>query len=335
MAWQEFSRGKRKKPDVQKFEYNLEDNIFQLHQELKTKTYQHSNYKSFYVQDPKLKRIHKASVKDRVLHHAVFRALYPLFDESFIFDSYSCRLSKGNHKAMDRLERFARKVSENNHRNIFALKCDIKKFFATIDHNVLFIILKRKIKNNSAVWLLEQITSSFLSDRSVSVNKKGVPIGNLTSQLFANIYLNELDRFLKQELKVKYYLRYTDDFLIISDNKECLEKTISEIILFLKEKLLLAIHEEKTKIRKTRQGIDFLGYVVFQKHRLVRTKTKKRIFRKLDKRHQNLEDGLISEKSFNQSLQSYLGVLKHCKGYKIKKKILSLMDGYHNILRCG
>jgi len=117
LAWQEFHRGKKNKPDVQKFEYNLEDNIFELHQELKIKTYRHSHYTSFYIQDPKLRHIHKANVRDRVLHHAVFRILYPIFDKSFIFDSYSCRLEKGTHKAIDRLQKFAIKVSRNNTKN--------------------------------------------------------------------------------------------------------------------------------------------------------------------------------------------------------------------------
>ncbi|MBU2214252.1 hypothetical protein KJ996_06500, partial [Patescibacteria group bacterium] len=143
LAWREFRRGKKNKQDVQQFEYNLEDNIFQLYQELRTKTYTHSNYKSFYIQDPKLRHIHKACVRDRVSHHAVFRILYPVFDLNFIFDSYSCRINKGAHRAVSRLQRFARKVSKNNTQNCYILKCDIRKFFDSIDHDILISLIER------------------------------------------------------------------------------------------------------------------------------------------------------------------------------------------------
>ena len=129
MAWKEFKKGKRKKVDVQEFEFNLEDNLFQLHRELKDRTYQHSNYTAFSVNDPKPRKIHKAIVRDRVLHHAIFRILYPIFDKGFIFDLYSCRIGKGTRRAVNRLEKFCRKLSRNNTKNIFALKCDIKRFF--------------------------------------------------------------------------------------------------------------------------------------------------------------------------------------------------------------
>src|SRR3989344_2406155 len=128
LAWKEFKKGKSKKKDIQEFEFNLEDNLFQLHQELKDKIYRHSPYTAFYITDPKLRHIHKACVRDRILHHAVFRILYPIFDRQFIFDSYSCRLGKGTHRAITRLKSFCQKLSQNNSRNIFALKCDIKKF---------------------------------------------------------------------------------------------------------------------------------------------------------------------------------------------------------------
>jgi retron-type reverse transcriptase len=209
-AWQEFSDGKMKKKDVLEFRSRLEDNIFELRQELKSKTYQHSNYIAFSVCDPKLRRIHKAGVKDRVLHHAIFRILYPIFDSSFIFDSYSCRIEKGTHRAVKRLEKFCRKLSQNNSRNIFALKCDIKKFFDSIDQNILLERIKRKIINVDTIWLVEKIIKSF---------PRGLPLGNVTSQIFANIYLNELDQFVKHKLREKYYLRYCDDFIILSTDE--------------------------------------------------------------------------------------------------------------------
>ena len=312
MAWREFSAGKTRKADVLEFKFNLEDNLFQLHWELREKTYQHFHYTAFSVCDPKLRRIHKACVRDRVLHHAVFRILYPIFDKSFIFDSYSCRLDKGTHRAVARLKNFCRKLSRNNARNIFALKCDVRKFFDSIDRKILLGIIRKKIQDENAIWLIEKIIQSF---------EPGLPLGNVTSQLFANIYLNELDQFAKHGLKEKYYLRYCDDFLILNEDKEYLEKLVFPIGNFLKEKLGLDLHPDKIIIRRFRQGVDFLGYVVLPHHIILRTNTKRRILRKIRGNKFLLREDLISEEAFNQSLQSYLGILKHCQGYNIKKQI--------------
>src|SRR3989344_1133363 len=182
------------------------DNLFLAWREFKrgkTKTYQCADYTSFYVKDPKLRHIHKATIRDRVLRHAVFRVLYSIFDKHFIHDSYSCRLDKGTHKAVDNLEKYCRKLSQNNQLNIFTLKCDVRKFFDSIDQNILLRIIKDKIEDENAVWLIQKIITSFQKS-----NGKGLPLGNVTSQLFSNIYLNELDQFVKHNLKIKYYVRY-------------------------------------------------------------------------------------------------------------------------------
>ncbi len=170
-SWREFRRGKRKKLDVQVFERNLEDNLFKLHWELKGKTYRHSNYTSFYITDPKLRKIHKAEVRDRIVHHAIYRVLYPIFDQSFIYDSFSCRIKKGTHNAVNRLEKFSRKVSKNYTGSCLALKCDIKKFFDSIDHQILFELIQKKIRNADALWLIHKIIGSF---DSRSRNKFGM-----------------------------------------------------------------------------------------------------------------------------------------------------------------
>lgn len=308
-----------KKKDVLEFKANLEDNIFHLHHELKCKTYRHSDYTAFSVYDPKPRKIHKATVKDRVLHHAVFRILYSIFDKSFIFDSYSCRIGKGTHRAVARLEKFCRRLSWNNHKNIFALKCDVRKFFASVDQDILLEIIKRKVKDAGAIWLVKKIVRSF---------PKGLPLGNVTSQLFANIYLNDLDQFVKHNLKEKYYLRYCDDFVISGESEKDLLKLINPISNFLERKLKLDLHSDKIILRKYRQGADFLGYIVLPHHRILRTKTKRRMFKKLRAKSDDLHNGLISGKSFSQSLQSYLGILKHCKGYQIKKKINKVISSY-------
>lgn len=161
MSWKEFRKEKRKKADVQEFERNLEDNLFSLHLELKNKTYQHSDYTSFYITDPKSRHIHKACVKDRIVHHAIYRVLYPMFDPIFVDDSYSCRNKKGTHKAVKRLEKFSRIVSHNYNKSCWALKCDIKKYFASVNHQILFGLIKNKIQDKDVLWLIFEIISSF------------------------------------------------------------------------------------------------------------------------------------------------------------------------------
>jgi len=183
--------------------------------------WQHSHYTAFNVCDPKLRRIHKACVRDRVLHHAVFRVLYPIFDKSFIFDSYSCRAEKGTHRAVNRLEKFCRQLSQNNARSIFALKCDVKKFFDSVDQGILLGLTRKRITDEKALRLISNIIGSFEKDKG-----RGLPLGNVTSQLFANIYLNELDQFVKHNLRIRHYLRYCDDFMILGENREYLEDAL-------------------------------------------------------------------------------------------------------------
>lgn len=173
LGWKEFRRGKRKKQDVQEFEKHFEDRLFQLHYDLKNKTYRHSYYTSFYITDPKLRHIHKACVKDRIVHHAVYRVLYLIFDKTFIFDSYSCRIGKGTHKAVSRLEKFTRKVSKNYTQPCWALKCDIKVFFDSVDHLILFELIKKKIQDHETLNLIWNIISSF-SSRERERERRGV-----------------------------------------------------------------------------------------------------------------------------------------------------------------
>ncbi|MGH8916864.1 MAG: reverse transcriptase domain-containing protein, partial [Actinomycetes bacterium] len=222
-AWKEFRLGKGKRLDVQEFERYLEDNLFDLHKSLEKKTYRHGGYHAFYVQDPKRRHIHKAQVKDRIVHHLLYQYLYSLFDKTFIYDSYSCRVEKGTHKGVERLAQFSRIVSRNYSSTCWALKCDIRKFFASVDHQILLTLLKDKKEDSDILWLLSQIIDSFQSDRGKG---SGIPLGNLTSQVFANIYMNELDQFVKHTLKIKYYIRYADDFVLLSNNKDDLLKLI-------------------------------------------------------------------------------------------------------------
>ncbi len=320
-AWDKFKSDKQKRRDVQQFEWRLEENIFQLHRNLKYCRYKHGAYSSFYIQDSKQRHIHKATVQDRILHHAVFAILNPIFEPTFISNSFSCRIGKGTHKGINILEKLTRKISNNTFKLCFVLKCDIRKFFETIDHRILLNIIRRRIKDNNALWLLEEIVESFSSQYSTIFNQKGLPLGNLTSQLFANIYLNEFDQFVKHKLKIKHYIRYTDDFVIVADDKPYLENLINIIRSFLLDKLVLELHPKKITIRKFHQGIDFLGYIVLPHYRRLRTKTRQRIFRKLKERVKEYKKDTISKQTLEQSLQSYLGVLSHANTYELSNEL--------------
>jgi len=275
LAWDHFVRGKRKKKDVIAFQFCLADNLVQLQKELTLKTYEHGEYSAFNISDPKPRNIHKALVRDRVVHHLIYKELYWYFHERFIFDSYSCRKYKGTHKALDRFKVFAGKVSKNHTKTCYVLKCDIRKFFASIDQSVMMKLLDRHIEDPDIKWLIGQVLKSF----SATASGIGLPLGNLTSQLLVNIYMHEFDMFVKQELRAKYYIRYADDFVILSEDKEYLENLLPKIEYFLKEKLHLSLHPDKVFIQTYASGVDFLGWVHFPYHRQIRTTTKRKIIK--------------------------------------------------------
>ena len=288
-------------------------NVLELHQELATGTYQHGNYHHFKISDPKPRDIHKATVRDRLVHHALHRKLYPFFDRTFINDSYSCRKEKGTHKAMNRFRTFAHKVSKNNTRTCWVLKCDIRKFFASIDQNILLSIVNEYISDKSIQTLIGNIVRSFNS----GIEGKGLPLGNLTSQLLVNIYMNEFDQFAKHKLKEKYYIRYSDDFVFLSSNRERLVSLLPHIRAFLNNRLNLELHPNKVFIKTLVSGVDFLGWVHFHDHRVLRTATKRRMFRRITE-----TDGK------KETMQSYLSLLSHGNAYKLRQQVecLSKID---------
>ncbi len=286
-------------------------NIISLHTDLSSKTYKHSEYQSFNISDPKPRNIHKASVRDRLLHHAIYRVLYPYFDKKFIADSYSCRLNRGTHKAMNRFREFSYKVSKNNTKQCWILKCDIRKFFASIDQDILMNILEKHIQDTDTLWLLNEVISSFHTNPTgLAYGVTGLPLGNLTSQLLVNVYMNEFDQYVKQELRVKYYIRYADDFVILSQNKNHLIYNLRYIVRYLNNELKLSLHPSKVSIKTLNSGVDFLGWIHFPNHRILRTNTKRRMMKKL------------RENGDYQIKQSYFGLLKHGNTYKLKQKML-------------
>jgi len=310
-AWKEFIRGKRFRKDVQEFERDLMKNIISLHKDLVSKKYKHRPYQAFNISDPKPRNIHKASVRDRLLHHALYRSLYPFFDRTFTSHSYSCRRNKGTHKAIDAFRSFAYKTSKNHTKTVWVLKGDIRKFFASIDHSILIKILESYIPDKDIVWVISEIVSSFHSTKE----GVGLPLGNLTSQLLVNIYMNKFDQFVKHKLKATHYVRYADDFAILSRDKEWLENLIPRMNEYLWNELKLEMHPNKIAIRTVASGVDFLGWVLFPDHRIVRTVTKNRLFRSM--RESEYQD---------ESVQSCLGLLSHSNAKGLIQRVLKYSE---------
>jgi len=306
-AWDDFVRGKRKKRDVQEFGFRLMDNIFELHSELVSFRYKHSEYWAFKINDPKPRDIHKASVRDILLHHAIYRKLYPFFDRTFVDASYSCRKRKGTHKACDRFAAMLRSVGGNNTCTVWVLQCDVRKFFASIDHQILFSVLRTRISDKKILWLLYQVVGSFSS----GIGNTGLPLGNLTSQLLVNIYMNEFDQFVKHTLRARYYIRYADDFAIVSTDRIELVEILDRSRCFLLEKLKLELHPSKVSLKTFVSGVDFLGWVHFPHHRILRASTKKWVFRRL------------RENPSRETVDSYRGMLSHGNAHKLEVKVVA------------
>jgi RNA-directed DNA polymerase len=304
-SWDRFAHGKRNKADVQKYARNLEENIFGLQDDLATNRYRHGTYEPFIVNDPKRRQIHKANVQDRIVHQAVFDIIEPFFEKRFIHDSFSCRKGKGTHAGVGRLRKFLGQASKNNTLPVYALKCDIKGFFASVDHGELLDLLSNFVTDEKVLNLLEEIINSF----SV-IEGKGIPLGNLTSQLFANVYMHEFDWFVKHGLRQKHYIRYCDDFVIVGTDRQHLVQLVDPIEKFLLNELKLRIHPDKIELRSWNQGIDFLGYILKPYCTLIRTKTQRRILERIN----------------GDNLTSYLGVCSHAQAYELKQFMLTKLS---------
>lgn len=305
-AWEEFVPGKRKRVDVQEFQLRFMDNILELHGDLRSGQYRHGAYHAFKISDPKPRDIHKATVRDRLVHHAIYKKLYPIFDRTWIADSFSCRNDKGTHRAMDRFRAFAYKVSKNHTKTCWVLKCDIRKFFASIDHDILLRIISKQIKDIKTINLIRNIVDSFNSTGP----GKGLPLGNLTSQLLVNAYMNEFDQLAKHKLKGRYYIRYADDFVFLSRDRAELEGLIPRISAFLGDILALSLHPHKVTISTFASGVDFLGWIHFPDHRILRGSSRRRMLR-------NLNIGRTEPR-----MQSYRGMLSHGNAEKLSTAYL-------------
>ena len=274
------------------FGYNLEANLLLLQEELTSGSYRPERSVAFIVTKPKVREIFASQFRDRVVHHLLYNYLSPIYEPRFIYDSWACRPGKGTHRAMERLQDFTWQASQGGRlREAYYLQMDIKSFFTTIDKNKLFEIFQRNIKNGEILWLLKltifhdpahdiapliQSSPSLFrrlpADKSLFTagDSRGLPIGNLTSQFFANVYLNELDVFMKHQQKVRWYLRYVDDWVVVSRCRQSLRTLEVEISQFLSQALGLVVQVAKTTIGSVMNGIDFVGYIVRPHYTLVR-----------------------------------------------------------------
>jgi RNA-directed DNA polymerase len=275
LAWRKARKGKTRKQYVKEFEIGLFENLLEIQKELEKNIYFPKPLKHFILRDPKTRRISKSEFRDRIVHHALCNIIEPLFEKSFIYDSCANRKKKGSIKAIERLSTFKRKITNNLTSRGYCIKADIKHYFQEVDRTILFSILKRKINCECTLNLIKKILDNF-------EGVKGMPLGNLTSQFFANVYLNELDKFIKHKLKAKYYIRYVDDFILLHKSKKQLTSWKLKICIFLKEKLSLELHPDKSKIINFSKGVDFVGFRNFYYYRLLRKRNRKSMKNKND-----------------------------------------------------
>lgn len=323
LAYKKARKHKTKKHYVINFETNLHQNLRKLRLELLFHVYKPKPLINFTIRDPKTRKISKSDFIDRIVHHAVCNILEPIYQKIFIYDSFANQKGKGTLIAIKRFNKFKRKVSKNNTNLIYILKCDIKKYFETVDHEILLNIIKKSIKDEKVIWLIKQILNNY--NLGGGARKKGMPLGNLTSQFFANVYLNELDYFVKHKLRIKYYIRYVDDFVILHENKAILEQYKKEISKFLINNLRLNLHPEKSKIKQLNQGIDFLGFRLFYYHKLLKKRNLKHF-------KSNLFDPNQEYNKLYLRLEGFLAYSKHASTFKLRKRLINDFESNHQKL---
>jgi retron-type reverse transcriptase len=321
------SRGKRLRAPVLRFHFDIEREVPRLRDELSSKTYRPGPYRAFRIYEPKERLISAAPYRDRVVHHALVSVLEPIFEKTFVFDSYACRKRKGTHAAVDRAQCYARRFP-------YVLKADVKKFFPSVDHEILKGLVARKIKDPDVLWLVglvvdnsnpqEPVADWFPGDElfSPSERRRGLPIGNQTSQFFANVVLDRLDHFVKERLGAKGYVRYVDDFLVFADDKAFLARAQSEIGKFLAG-LRLRLHPRKNVFFPVARGIPFLGYRVLPTHRLLQKANVKRFRRRLARMQREVAEGRLELPKIRLRIASWIGHAKQADTYLLRRRLLS------------
>lgn len=310
-------QSKAYKKEIIEFEMNLENNIINLINNIKNKTYRLGKYRSFIVYEPKTRVINSLPYIDRVVHQwYIEEFIKPYFMPKFISTTYACLPDRGTHKAVDNVQRNLR-IFKRNYGDFWILKCDIRKFFYSIDSNILFNIMKKYIKDKDLLYL----TRIIIYDSHVDDSSVGIPIGNYTSQFFANIYLNELDQFAKHTLKLRFYTRYMDDFIILLKTKEECISIKKQIELFLDTHLKLYLND-KSRYYPYKMGVNFCGYRIFTTHRLLRTNSKKKIKKQVKKFNALYSQNKLDLNFAMASMNSWFAHASHCDSYKLQQKVL-------------
>ncbi len=317
LAFKKARKYKTIKNYVLEFEKDLKNNLLLLKTELLLHSYNPKPLVNFIIRDPKTRKISKSHFRDRIIHHALCNILEPIFEKAFIYDSFANRKGKGSLKALERFDSFKRKVSKNNTKICFVLKADVQKYFDNVDHQILLSTIKKKISDKRILWLIRKIL------KNSSCESKGMPLGNLTSQFFANVYLNELDQFVKHKLKVKSYIRYVDDFVIFHEDKTQLKYYKQEIDIFLKNQLRLNLHPEKSNILKLGNRITFLGFRVFYYHKLLKKSNMRNMRNKFGSMKQDYKKGKILYDDLYNFLEGWIAYCANANTFKLRKKIVS------------
>jgi RNA-directed DNA polymerase len=329
-SYRKARRGKRSKPGPAAFERIQEDELLTLQGELLNHTYKPGAYHSFYIHDPKTRLISAAPFRDRVVHHALVNILEPIWEPMFIFDSYANRVGKGTHRAIDRCQYFTRRYH-------YCLQCDVKQFFPSIDHAMLRAMLSHLLRDGQVLWLCDQFLASGVGvlseaydmvyfpgdDLFASLRPRGLPIGNLTSQFWANIYLNPLDQFIKRELHCAGYLRYVDDFLLFGDDKHQLWSWLQEVIGKLAE-LRLTLHKHRAQVYPVSTGIPFLGFRIYPTHRLVKRRKVVQYRRKLHNLLCGYNRGVIQLDALQASLQGWVNHVRYADTWGLRRSMLNV-----------
>lgn len=311
LAAEKAQNGKRSKPNVVQFMFNMEKELFRIQEELRTQRYRPGAYNAFYILEPKKRLVSAAPFKDRVIHHALCNIIEPIFERCFIYDTYANRKGKGTHQAILRYHEYARQYP-------YVLKCDIRKFFPSIDHELLKAELRRKIACKKTLWLIDAIIDAsnpqeehiayFAGDDLFTPyqRRRGLPIGNLTSQFWGNVFMSRFDHFVKEQLKAPGYIRYVDDFVLFAESKAQLKEWKVAIDGYL-DKFRLMLHPRKTQIYTTQSGVPFLGFRVFPYHRTVKKESVRRYTRNLRRKLRLRSQGLLSAQELENGLNSWLG----------------------------
>ncbi len=329
LAFKNAARGKRSRPDVAAFEYHLEENLLTLQAELQSQTYAPGSYYNFRIYDPKPRLISAAPFRDRVAHHALCQIIEPIFERKFIDDTYACRVGKGTHDALDRAQHFARRFP-------YVLKCDLEHFFPNMDHAVLRAQLARVIADPDTLWLIDQILDSGAGihagdvepayfpgdDLLAAIRPRGLPIGNLTSQFWANVYLNPLDHFVKRDLKCPGYVRYVDDLLLFASDKPTLHRWKKAVVKFAAT-LRLRLHERESVVFPVSTGIPFLGWRVYPDHRRLKRRNGVAFQRRFARLLKEVAAGRITWEQVHASVQGWIAHVEHGDTWGLRRSLLS------------